>query len=426
MRSAFFATAAFVATLAACPAHAAAVEHTETVVNGVKVDRYQWRDSNNRPRTVSLKKQGESNPGNGGYAVQMTYQVFESGAWRTVRVNDAGGNDGGFGYFVSHERFRDFAGGGSGTIARKVFGQDDSPLGRHFAVVGKRLNTGDPELAAHRFRLTYPRYGTVKPIPKDANGNDVGPTPVNPDKLKLYSLGITIIWYFQSGKDHPLIRTVVDMSNVDGRDRVNFDVRGPYGVMHFDGGENRPIKQAIWGDRFHFKTLGSPLTRSSEWTWKARNRGARYSALIAGKFEMGLVEPRRFNRSALVDGWSGARGRTSTLYNGGNGCTLQTPPQKIPCDWEWPYQSAQYSLPYDDPNGPTTGKKIAWGSAAYYGTGPSMPVMYDTSTTSRPFNGFPADRKIKYDVCAVLGHTVPGGLARAVAQGPSYNCANAP
>jgi len=26
----------------------------------------------------------------------------------------------------------------------------------------------------------------------------------------------------------------------------------------------------------------------------------------------------------------------------------------------------------------------------------------------------------------VLGHTVPGGLARAVAAGPSYNCANAP
>ncbi|EBW2381269.1 hypothetical protein DAR30_24955, partial [Salmonella enterica subsp. enterica serovar Enteritidis] len=40
-----------------------AVTQQETTVNGLKVWRFVWSDSNGRTRTVSLKKQGEGNPG---------------------------------------------------------------------------------------------------------------------------------------------------------------------------------------------------------------------------------------------------------------------------------------------------------------------------------------------------------------------------
>ncbi len=56
----------------------------------------------------------------------MTYQ--QSGG-QTITVNADTGFDGGFGYFVSHERFRNFTDGTSDTIASKIFGADDSPLG---------------------------------------------------------------------------------------------------------------------------------------------------------------------------------------------------------------------------------------------------------------------------------------------------------
>lgn len=401
------------------------VTRVDATVNGLKVDRYGWLDSKGLRRTVSLKKQGEGNPGNGGYAVQMTYQVVGGAGRRTIIANAQAGFDGGFGYFVSHERYRNFTDGDNHTIARKIFRKSDSPLGLSFPVVGEQFALADPDAAAHRFTLTYPRYGTITPIPKDPNtGEDVQPTSTDPAESRLYNVGISIIWVFQDGTDYPRVRTLIDMSKVRRADRVNFDIRGPYGVLNFDDGGNRLIDRVMWGDRFHFTTLGKPLTRNSAWTWNRRNRGARYTALIAGDYEMGLLEPRKFTDSALVDGWSDeARGSTSAAYNGGNGCPFQD--QLLPCDWEWPYQSAQYSLPYDNPDGATNFEKIAWGSAAYYGTGPSLPRVYDGPGRSRPFDGFPDSRRIVYSVCVVLGRTVPGGLTRSVAAGPTYNCATA-
>jgi hypothetical protein len=422
-RSVVLAAALAAALTVAAPAPAAPVQHTDAVVNGLKVDRYRWTDSRGRPRTLSLKKEGQGNPGHGGYAVQMTYQIREGGNWRNVIVNAGSGGDGGFGYFVSHERYRDFTDGANDTIAHHVFRKSDSPLGLRLPVVGRRLTTQSPAVAAHRFTLAYPRYGTIARIPKDENGNDVLRTPVDPDELALYSLPVAITWIIQDGTDYPRIRTSIGLTDVAKGDRVNFDIRGPYGVLNFDDGENNLISRVMWGDRFHFRTLGSPLTRNSAWSWNARNRGARYTALVAGAFEMGLVEPRRFGKSALADNWSGARGKTSGTHNGGTGCADPGADQLLPCDWEWPYQSAQYSLPYDDPDGPTTFEKIAWGSSPFYGTGPSMQEAWDTNTTSRPFNGFPASRRIVYDLCVVLGQTVQGGLTRSVAAGPTYNCA---
>jgi hypothetical protein len=417
------ASALLVLVFSQAPASAAPPTHVVTTVNGFKVDRYTWLDSKKRPRSVALKKEGNGNSGHGGYAVQMTYQYSSGGAWRTVTVNAREGSDGGFGYFVSHERYRDFSDGDNNTIAGKIFGADDSPLGRQFPVVGTKLTLQNTNAVAHRFTLTYPRYGTVNPIPKDPDGNDVSLTPTAKSLLKRYALPITIIWVFQTGVDFPRIQTTVNLDSVPGPDRVNFDLRGPYGVMNFDNGANSLIAKAMWGDRFHFTTTGSTLTRNRSWTWRTANQGARYQALVAGAFEMGLVEPRKFTQSTLVDGYSEARGQSSTLYNNGQGCPDLE--QLIPCDWEWPYQSAQYSLPYDNPNAGTTFEKIAWGSAPFWGTGPSLPQVYDTPTTSKVFKGFPAGKRITYNVCVVLGRTTAGGLTKSVAAGPTYNCATA-
>jgi hypothetical protein len=405
--------AVFAAALISSGSAQAAVTHTVTTVNGLKVDRYAWPDSQGRPRTVSLKREGAGNPGHGGYAIQMTYQARVNGAWRTIVVN----SDEGFGYFVSHEAYRQFTDGATGTIAQHVFHVDDSPLGRSFPVTGKELPSGDPDRAARRFTMSYPRYGTIDPIPKDANGEDSSPTPVDPAQLRKYSLPVAITWYFQSGTDFPRIRTSVGLGNVGVPDRVNFDVRGPYGVMDFDRGDH-PIDRVMWGDRLRFSSIESPLTRNSDWTWNRQNPGARYTALIAGGYEMGLVEPRPWTSSALVHGFAYGRGRTSSGYVG---CSADG--WRLPCDWEWPYQSAQYSLPYDDPNGSTTYDKIAWGSAPYYGAGTSLSKVYDSPTHSNPFVGFPASKRLVYDVCVVLGRTITGGLTRSVAAGPDYRCA---
>src|SRR3954451_11664914 len=77
-----------------------AVTHDSVIVNGFSADRYAWTDSSGRERTVSLKREGDGNPGHGGYAIQMTYRLP---AGRLITVNNDLGD--GFGYFVSHERY---------------------------------------------------------------------------------------------------------------------------------------------------------------------------------------------------------------------------------------------------------------------------------------------------------------------------------
>src|SRR5688500_18377094 len=106
-----WATVAVTAALSSPAAATAAVTHSVLTVQGVKVDRYAWTDSNGRPRTVSLKQEGAGNPGHGGYAVQMTYQALVDGVWQLRVVNAPEG----FGYFVSHEVHRTFTDDSQGT-----------------------------------------------------------------------------------------------------------------------------------------------------------------------------------------------------------------------------------------------------------------------------------------------------------------------
>lgn len=407
--STFLASALLASTLLAAPADAASQDEVTVktkTVNGVVADVYSWYDSRGLLRTVALKRQGEGNPGNGGYAVQMTYRPNKN---TTVRADDPGGNDGGFGYFVGHEAYRTFTNNDYGTVAGKVFGADDSPLGRGFPVTGKSKIAKNKKAAAHRFELKYPRYGTRTPIPKDPNtGEFAEKTPIEKAASKKYETPVAITWTFEAGRDFPRIDIAVDLSDIGKPDRVNFDLRGPYGVLDFDHGKGLPVDKVMWGDRYHFETTQSPVVRNTPWTWNVANAGNRYTALIAGKYEMGLYEPRKFAKSMTVDGYANGRGKTSGNYH------CEDPDWTLPCDWEWPYQSLQYSLPYDDNEQPTTGKKIAWGSTAFYGTGDSLQEVFD-GTTGDAFIGWPDAEVLRYSVCVVLGITKGEGLTKAAA-----------
>lgn len=414
----FFLATAVAAGLAATPA--GAVTRTETTINGLKVLLFEWTDSNGLKRSVALKREGLGNPGHGGYAVQMVYRYRVGAAVRTITANPGAAGEG-FGYFVSHERYRLFSDGKSAPIANKIFHVDDSPLGRGFAVTTSEPAAA-PGMKTVRFSLVYRHYGTIAPGAIDPDtGDDAPPLGLSRTLYRNYDLPVVITWAFQDGRDFPRILTEVSLAKVVGGDRVSFDLRGPYGKLDFDAGDN-PIARVRWGDRYHFTSTQAPLTRDSAWTWSGRNFGARYSSLTAGVFEMGLIEPRPFSKSLTNDGYADGRGKTSATYFRGKGCPFEK--QLIPCDYEWPYQSAQYELPYDDPDGTTTSEKMAWGSTPYYGT--RLNATYDGVASTR-FNGFPSSRRLAYDVCVVVGRTVPGGLTRSVAlEGGDYRCADAP
>ncbi|ATQ68172.1 MULTISPECIES: hypothetical protein [Methylosinus] len=403
----FFALgSAALATLLLAAVPAAAVTVTETTAAGLAVYRYSWTDSKGRPRNVSLKKEGSGNPGHGGYAVAASYQYLDGGVWKTKAVKPSDVNDG-FGYFVSHERERLFTDGERATIARKIFHVDDSPLGKNFAVATATYAPAS-NLKIIRFSLVYPHYGTIAANGIDLEtGDDAPPLGASSALFVKYSLPVRIWWYFKDGADYPRIRTQVSLASLPGPDRVSFDLRGPYGKLDFDGGANS-ITQVRWGDDFHFVSTTMPLTRNSAWTWNVINHDNRYTSLIAGGFEMGLVN---LGGTKLNDGYADGRGRTSSVYFNGKGCPYE--PQLIPCDYEWPYQSAQYELPYDNRNGVTTSEKIAWGSTPFFGT--SLTSTYD-GRASHPFDGFPANKAITYDLCLVLGRTIDGGTTRAAAR----------
>ncbi len=414
-------------------ARASNVVHTTGTVNGNMCDIWTWPDGTGHLRTVALKMEGNGNSGHGGYAIQMTYyRNYEPAAatggtpvpnWVKVTANaDANDDGGGFGYFVSHERSRNFTDGDSETIASKIFGQDDSPLGNGFAATSAiPLNTATA--GAQSFTINYYHYGTVTPGGIDPNTWKDSPLLGTDASLyALYTIPVTTTWVFQQGRDFPRIDVSMDLSqvipagsNTPAAGLVSFDVRGPYGVMVFDNGADATVDFAQWGDQAYsfVPLLGNavPITLESPWTWNTPNKGARYTALTAlsanGRYEMGLYEPLTVSASALVDGYAAERSLTSTTYTSGsdsncsddNGKTL---PQMLPSVWAWPYQSVQYSIPCSPGNYLTntaTSKKIAWGSTAYYG---STLTQVNNGVSNYPINAFPANYKLNYSVCVVL------------------------
>jgi len=417
-----------------------AVTVTAGTVNGLAADIWSWTDSAGNVRTAALKKEGAGNTGHGGYAIQMTYFVTGSGKPQKITVNAESGGDGGFGYFVSHERYRLFAGGVHDTIASRIFHKDDSPLGLGFQATASKPSTPAGS-GAERFTILYGHYGTITPDPVDPDtGDDSKPLPSGAANYAFYSIPVSTTWVFQDGLDYPRIDVAVDLSHVvppggsgPKADLVSFDVRGPYGVMVFDNGNDGTVRSVAWADReYSFILTKTPVTRDSTWDWSRKYGGARYQVLTAGRFEMGLYEPLRVTKSAVADGYSAERGFTSAGFAGGGGSSDSScgGTQILPSDGEWPYQSVQYSLPCGAGNldATTTGKKIAWGSTAYFGT--SLTAVYN-GQKSFPFRGFPAIHKIAYSVCLVLGQTTAGTLTKAAAAAyakpnPVPQCATQP
>jgi hypothetical protein len=429
----------FALLAALAPQPAAAVSMATTTVNGLLCDVWTWTDAAGLTRTAALKKEGHGNAGHGGYLIQLTYVA----GGNTITAKADTGSDGGFGYFVSHERYRKFADGTLDTIAGHIFGKDDSPLGLQFPTT-TTFPTMPAGSGAERVWLHYGHYGTITPDPVDPDsGYDSVPLPAGQSNYKFYPLVVATTFVFQDGTNYPRIDVAIQTSGITPpgsttptADLVSFDVRGPYGVLVFDNGADATVNTVLWGDQeFTFAPTKTPVTRDSGWTWNTANKGARYQALQAGAFEMGLFEPTKLGVSKIVDGWAGQRGFTSTSYAASGGTSSSSCPsgaqQILPDDGLWPYQSVQYSLPCGSGqfNTPTNGKKLAWGSVAYFGT--SLTSVYN-GKKSFPFKGFfPKTGPIAYSVCLVLGQFPAGKSLTALAAAtytkvtPASSCATA-
>ena len=348
------------------------------LVNGLVVDRYTWRDSKGRPRSISLVRYGQTLNGQprGGYANQITYQVRNAatGAWRTVSLNPPPSRgDAGFGYFVSHEWYRYFdapvcADGTNHCTIASLHGQDDSPLGLSLPGSGSTTLLSATS-AIHTFKATYPHWGTVDPIP---NMTSVA-TPSDPARHRRYDLPVTIHWQVTKGRDYPLWSVTYDLRSIPA-DVVSVDLRGPYGWLTFDPG-NRPLTSVQWADQYRFTTTAGSVSTMSGWTWNKLNTGARYNLLVAGAYEFGLVEAVPYSRSVSGSSYAATRGQTSA-----NGAGCPDSGWRMPCDWEWTYQSVQYE---NFGTTPTRAKKLAWGTAPYVGTSAT------TDDSGHPFAGYP-------------------------------------
>lgn len=369
------------------------------IVNNLVVDRYTWRDSHGRPRSASLVRFGQQLDGQprGGYAIQFSHQIFDTvkRKWKTVYLNPPPfRGDAGFGYFVSHELYRYFdanvcADGSNNCTIASLHGQDDSPLGLSMPGSGKSVSVTN-QRAIHKFTQDYPHWGT-----KTALADIYDPTPSNLNAHKKYDLPVTIKWKFVAGKDYPLWSVTYNLANAPAN-TVSVDLRGPYGYLIFDQSD-APLTQLEWGDQYKFATSGANVSTNSDWTWNGLNGGARYNLLVAGEYEFGLVQTIPYASSKIGSGWSDDRGKTSA---DGMGCPDAG--WRMPCDWEWTYQSIQYEN--FDAN-PSAVKKIAWGSAPYAGTNKT------SDDTGEPFAGYP---KVSYKVWITFDNS-GGANTRALA-----------
>lgn len=368
------------------------------LVNSFLVDRYTYRDSQGLTRSISLARYATQNGNRGGFVVQMTYYDTTVNPASLVTAGmPAGRGDAGFGYVVSHEYYRTFSDGSSGTIAG-LHGEDDSPLGLYLTSGASGSNTLLNLLngtAVHAFKMTYPRWGTTTPL-----SDPWSTTPVSFSGHAKYSIPVTFGWTLKSGTDHPRFFIEYDLQASDAqRGCITMDTRSPYGVLDFDNGAGSKIATLEWADKYRFRSQGTELTTQSGWTWNtATPSGARrYNLLITtGGYEMGLVQTVPYSQSTFGTSYSDSRGLTSSTQNG---CPSEG--WKLPCDWSWPYQSVNYEI---DSSG-VWGKKMAWGSSYMLGQLGSWDDIGD------PVSGWP---KVSYEVDVVLAKT-SGSTTRSVA-----------
>lgn len=308
------------------------VEHDVTVDN-IASDRFTWRDRDGQPRVAVLAHNNggtASNGSRGGELREFRYQV--GGATRIARATAGGA--GGFGYVVSHPASGDFCvngatpGGSGSSLGHAFTGQFQRVFeGRHHAI----------------FRLTqnYPRYCT-----NNSPGQE-------------YDVPVTIDWVFATGRSDPLWSITWNLSGVPVN-RLNDDSRAPYGELRFDGaasdGAMSTVAGVAWGDYYKFATTSSPVTFSSAWSWNAANK-VPYVKLWTSAVDatMGIVQTQTIAQQDAGGYWGqDSWGKTSAQ---GNACAGQ---YLMPCDYNWPYQSINYSL--SGTNGSTNNTRLAWGT----------------------------------------------------------------
>jgi hypothetical protein len=310
----------------------------DVVVDNMTSDRFSWRDGANQPRVAVLAHNtGQSGPGGtrGGELRRFEYSV--PGGTRVVRAAPTFAS--GFGYVVSHREE-----GTSGIPG------DDSPLGHGFTGSFSRVFEGRHH-AIFRFTQLYPRYSRTTATPPNT----------------LYNVPVTIDWSFATGRDHPLWSLTWDLSGVPAN-ALSDDSRAPYGELLFDGAASAAAHSVLagvgWGDRFKFASTSNPVSYNSAWTWNVANT-IPYVKLwtTAVDATMGTVQTQTIVQQD-AGGYFGAN-RWNTTSAAGNACTVAIGGTNslMPCPFNWPYQSVNYSLDaFGNPNSNTNNTRLAWGT----------------------------------------------------------------
>ncbi|RKG75398.1 hypothetical protein [Corallococcus terminator] len=269
-------------------------------LNGFKTDRYVWRDGDCRVRSVSLVRNDAADPAgwNGGYIRRYTYEA--AGAQRTCDGQSA--QVPGWGMVTSH--LKDGQTWGAWT-------QDARGTGR---ILFKGAHH-----ALHELKW-----------PLSLDGNVVQ---------------VTVQYLFATGRDHPLYAITHDSSGFPA-DRIEADVRSPYGDLAFDDNANTDIAGLGWGDRYRFVTLNSPVTMNSGWDYREPNV-VPYTRMwtAAPDAEMGVVQTQTWQQKPAGGYW---------LYPEWGTRHAAGP---MPVDYNWAYQLNQYELP-----SVTNSHRLAWGS----------------------------------------------------------------
>lgn len=313
------------------------VVESNVAVGGMQSERYAWRDAALQPRVAAFAlNDGQVGPQGqrGGELWEYRYEV--PGGTRIVR--QTGSFAGGFGYVVSHRN--------EGTTG---IGGDDSPLGHGFPGQWQSVFAGRHH-AILRFTQRYPRHSRTGANPPNAQ----------------YQVPVTIEWLIANGRSHPLWAMTWDLTgalpNAVPADALEDDTRAPYGELLFDGsasaGAHSVIAGVGWGDRFKFVSTTVPVTLDSEWTWNQPNT-VPYVKLwtTAVDATMGTVQTQTIVQQD-AGGYFGTN-RWNTTSAAGLACTVFGNNYRMPCDFNWPYQSINYSL---GGGGASNNTRLAWGS----------------------------------------------------------------
>ncbi len=396
------------------------IERDVTVASMVS-DRFTWSDASNQSRVAVLAhNDGQLGPtaaggytNHGGALREFRYQL-PGNVTRICGVTTTGNAGfGGFGYVVSHR------GDGSAGIAA-----DDSPLGYAFTGSFQRVFEGRHH-AIFRFTQLYPRYSS---------------TTANPANT-LYNVPVTIDWVFSTGHDNPLWALTWDLSGVPA-DALNDDSRAPYGELLFDGAASEATQSTVagvgWGDRYKFASTTNPVTMNSAWTWNVANT-IPYVKLwtTAVDATIGTVQTQTITQQDAGGYWGTHRWNTTSA--GGNACTVATGgvDQLMPCNFNWPYQSINYSL--SGVSTPTSNSRLAWGTnfgflgqtqyltqgSAYYGgplpdtTAPGWPrKSYSTYVVLGLRSSAPVEAQVA-QVETVQSLALSATIGSVVASGPA-------